>query len=187
MSARPADHARRDLSASLDWYRHPRPVFTGGNEVVLLRDIESDGERNRGLYVLKARGMAHSNQIREFLITARGIELTEVYVGPEGVLTGSARAAQEARAKAAALARRQEMERKQRDLERRRKSLEAQTAALRAEFESVEEEARWLATQDQAREDVLAEERTEIARRRGADRDQALPRLRRNAAKGERP
>ena len=73
---------------------------------ILLRDIELAGERNRGLYVLKSRGMKHSNQIREYLITSEGIELQDVYVGPEGVLTGSMRAAQEDREKAAALARR---------------------------------------------------------------------------------
>jgi len=62
---------------------------------LLLRDIEIGGERNRGLYILKSRGMAHSNQIREFLLTDHGVELCDVYVGPEGVLTGSARLAQE--------------------------------------------------------------------------------------------
>ena len=70
---------------------------------LLLRDIELGGERNRAMYVLKSRGMAHSNQIREFLLTDRGIELQDVYLGPEGVLTGSARQAQEAREKAAAV------------------------------------------------------------------------------------
>ncbi len=61
---------------------------------LLLRDIELNGERNRGLYILKSRGMAHSNQIREFLLTENGVQLTEVYLGPEGVLTGSARLSQ---------------------------------------------------------------------------------------------
>ncbi len=64
---------------------------------LLLRDIEIGGERNRGMYVLKSRGMAHSNQIREFLLTDKGIVLQDVYVGMEGVLTGSARVAQEAK------------------------------------------------------------------------------------------
>src|SRR6266853_6014507 len=64
---------------------------------ILLRDIESDGERNRVLYVLKSRGMAHSNQLREFLMTKNGVELREAYLGAAGVLTGSARVAQEAR------------------------------------------------------------------------------------------
>jgi circadian clock protein KaiC len=72
---------------------------------LLLRDIEANGERNRGLYVLKSRGMAHSNQIREFLLTDHGIDLADVYLGTEGVLTGTARLAQEARDKAAELER----------------------------------------------------------------------------------
>ena len=94
---------------------------------LLLRDIELGGERNRGLYVLKSRGMKHSNQIREFVVTPEGIRLLDVYVGPEGVLTGSMRAAQEAREQAAALALRQEMEAKQREVERLRAALDLQS------------------------------------------------------------
>ena len=108
---------------------------------LLLRDIEVGGERKRGLYVLKSRGMAHSNQVREFLLTSRGVALQEVYVGPEGVLTGSLRAAQEARERAAELARRQETARKQRDIERRRAATRAQIVALEAELRAAEAEA----------------------------------------------
>src|SRR5262245_34953614 len=133
---------------------------------LLLRDIELGGERNRGLYVLKSRGMAHSNQIREFVLTPRGIELLEVYTGPEGVLTGSARVSQEARERSEALTRRQEVDRQQRELGRRQKVLEAQMAALRAEFEVSEEEARRIAAQEQAQEDTLAQDRDRMLRRR---------------------
>jgi circadian clock protein KaiC len=136
---------------------------------ILLRDIELAGERNRGIYVLKSRGMKHSNQIREFLITAEGIQLQDVYIGPEGVLTGSMRAAQEDRERAAAFARAQEMERKQRDLARRRAALEAQIAALRAEFEAVEDETRVVSAQDLEREAQLEQSRSAAAIRRGAD------------------
>lgn len=61
---------------------------------LLLKAVESSGERNRVLYVIKSRGMAHSNQLREFLITSSGVSLVDVYIGTEGVLTGSARLAQ---------------------------------------------------------------------------------------------
>ena len=91
---------------------------------LLLRDIESNGERNRGLYILKSRGMAHSNQIREFHLTDNGIQLVDVYVGPEGVLTGSARLTREARDKAEALAHRQKIESRKSELEHKRKALE---------------------------------------------------------------
>jgi circadian clock protein KaiC len=94
---------------------------------LLMRDIELGGERNRGLYVLKSRGMKHSNQIREFVFTPEGIQLLDVYVGPEGVLTGSMRAAQEAREQAAALALREEIEAKQREVDRLRSALDLQT------------------------------------------------------------
>jgi circadian clock protein KaiC len=103
---------------------------------LLLRDIELGGERNRGLYVLKSRGMAHSNQIREFLLTSDGIKILDVYVGPEGVLTGSMRMAQEARLRDQHIEREQELERKQRIVQQKCKSLEAQIAALEAELAS---------------------------------------------------
>jgi circadian clock protein KaiC len=136
---------------------------------ILLRDIELAGERNRGIYVLKSRGMKHSNQIREFLITSEGIKLEDVYIGPEGVLTGSMRAAQEERERAAAQVRAQEMERKQRDLARRRAALEAQIAALRTEFEVVEDESKVVAEQDRAREQQITQNRSAAAIRRGSD------------------
>jgi len=136
---------------------------------ILLRDIELAGERNRGIYVLKSRGMKHSNQIREFVITPEGIRLEDVYIGPEGVLTGSMRAAQEDREKAAAVARAQEMERKQRELERKRAALEGQIAALRSEYEAVEDEAKVVAEYARAREQQLSDSRAAAAIRRGAD------------------
>ena len=108
---------------------------------LLLRDIELSGERNRGMYVLKSRGMAHSNQIREFILTDHGVELREVYIGASGVLTGSARMAQEANENAKLLTRKHDIERKKREIERKRRTLEAQIAALHADFESEESEA----------------------------------------------
>lgn len=108
---------------------------------LLLRDIEIGGERNRGIYVLKSRGMAHSNQIREFLLTDEGIILRDVYVGMEGVLTGSARLAQEARDNSEKSRLSQAIEQRKLNLERKRKTLEAQIAALRIEFEAEEAES----------------------------------------------
>ena len=140
---------------------------------ILLRDIELGGERNRGIYVLKSRGMKHSNQIREYLITSEGVQLLDVYVGPEGVLTGSMRAAQEAREQAAELSRRQAVERKQRELALRRAALEAQIAALCAEFEAVQDESRIAAELQKAREQQLEQSRNAAAVRRGADANAA--------------
>jgi circadian clock protein KaiC len=140
---------------------------------LLLRDIELGGERNRGLYVLKSRGMKHSNQIREFVLTPQGIDLLDVYLGPEGVLTGSMRAAQEARESADRLAREQEMERKQRGLDAKRAALEAQMNALRAEFDATEQEARLIRTQEMRRERDLDDARQATAKRRSADVDRS--------------
>jgi circadian clock protein KaiC len=136
---------------------------------LLLRDIEIGGERNRGLYILKSRGMAHSNQIREFLLTNHGVELRDVYVGPSGVLTGSARLAQEAQEQATQTMHDQEVERRKLELERRRKAMEAQIAAMHAEFEAQETETLNILGQEKAREAHLAQERVAMALSRKAD------------------
>jgi circadian clock protein KaiC len=136
---------------------------------LLMRDIELDGERNRALYVLKSRGMAHSNQLREFLLTPQGVDLLDVYVGPEGVLTGSSRLSQEAREKADALARRQDAERKDRDRMRKREALEARIVALRKEFEVAEAEAETASVEYDLREEMIVHNREAMARSRQAD------------------
>jgi circadian clock protein KaiC len=136
---------------------------------LLLQDMEGNGERNRVLYVLKARGMAHSNQIREFLISDHGIDLVDAYIGPSGVLTGSARAAQTAREKAEALASQQEAARRQRELKRKRAALEQQISGLRSEHEASAVELRQIDEQVGTQTRLLTTERTELGRLRQAD------------------
>ncbi len=136
---------------------------------IMLRDIETNGERNRGLYILKSRGVAHSNQVREFLLTNNGVDLLDIYTGPGGVMTGALRAAQEAREKAQALEHEQEIQRMQRELARERQALEAKISLLRSEFEAREDSLGRAISQAQSREDVLAKERMEIARLRKVD------------------
>ena len=136
---------------------------------IRLRDIESGGERNRGVYILKSRGMAHSNQIREFVLTGKGVNLLDVYVGPSGVLTGSARLSREAQEKAKDLVRQQEAQIKQLNLERKRKAMEAQIADLRAEFKTEEAEVKKLIKQDKLRQQKVSQDREAMARIRKAD------------------
>lgn len=107
---------------------------------LVLRNLEQAGERNRGLYIIKSRGMKHSNQVREFMLTARGVDLLDVRLGPEGVLLGSARVADAARVRDAALRVAHEAGRRRQALERKRKAVEAQIDALRAEFEEERQE-----------------------------------------------
>ena len=114
---------------------------------LLLQDIEGNGERNRLFYVLKARGMAHSNQIREFLISNHGIDIVDAYIGVSGVLTGSARVAQESLEKAVVLANQQEAARLKREVERKRHAIERQISGLRAEYEADAVELRRIAEQ----------------------------------------
>ncbi len=136
---------------------------------LLLRDIEIGGERNRGLYVLKSRGMAHSNQIREFKLTNHGIELLDVYVGPEGVLTGSARLSQETKDDAEQLLRQQEIGRKQFGLERKREAMEAQIVVLRSEFEAEESEALKVIGIEKARNERFTQDKVKMAKSRRGD------------------
>jgi len=136
---------------------------------LLLQDCEGNGERNRVLYVIKARGMAHSNQVREFLISDRGIDLVDAYIGPSGVLTGSARAAQTAREKAQALASQQEAARRQRELKRKRAALEQQISGLRSEHEASDVELRQIDEQVGRQTLLLTTERAELGRLRQTD------------------
>jgi circadian clock protein KaiC len=136
---------------------------------LLLRDIELGGERNRGLYVLKSRGMEHSNQIREFKLTDRGIELLDVYVGPGGVLTGSSRLSQETKDDAEQLLQHQEIVRKQIALQRKREAMEAQIVLLRTEFEAEESEALKVIGIDKARSERITHDKTRMAKSRKGD------------------
>jgi circadian clock protein KaiC len=137
---------------------------------LLLQDYEGNGERNRVLYVIKARGMSHSNQVREFLISDRGIDLVDAYIGPSGVLTGSARAAQAAREKAEALSGKQEASRRKRELISKRAALEREIAGLRSEHEASAEELRHIDQQVGTQTLLLSAERTEAGRLRHADK-----------------
>ena len=123
---------------------------------IVLRDLETNGERNRGLHVLKSRGMEHSNQVREFVVTETGIRLTDVYIGPSGMLTGSARVQQEGRERAERVTLSEEAERQQLALACKRGALEAQVAALRAEFSSEEAIITRTVSKDKQRGAVLA-------------------------------
>jgi circadian clock protein KaiC len=136
---------------------------------LLLRDLEIGGERNRALYVLKSRGMRHSNQLREFLLTDHGVDLLDVYLGPDGVLTGSSRVSLETRERAAVVAAEHEAERKQRDRERKREALEAKILAMRKEFEIEDAETTLIASQEVTRKEQGSKDRRAMARSRHAD------------------
>jgi len=102
---------------------------------ILLEDVEANGESNRILRIIKSRGMAHSNQIREFLITSKGIEIIPPYIGPSGVLTGSARYAQESKEKAEAITLVEELDLLKQNLANQKKVLDAEIKSLQIEFE----------------------------------------------------
>jgi circadian clock protein KaiC len=136
---------------------------------LLLRNLECNGERNRGLYVLKSRGMTHSNQIREFLLTDHGIQLRDVYVGPSGLLTGSARDAQEAKERAEATDRQQQAQRKAFELKQKRQQLEAEIAKMRADFALLEQGALRNSRELESQEKQIALDRVEMGRIRKAD------------------
>ena len=136
---------------------------------LLLRDVESNGERNRGLYLLKSRGMAHSNQVREFIISDKGMDLAEVYLHPSGLLMGTARVQKEAQDRALSLEREQETGRKGREFGLKRKTLEGQIAALQTEMRSMEGEYRKFLSQQKQKRDLETREKSDLIRVRRAD------------------
>ena len=127
---------------------------------LLLRNVESDGERNRLLFVLKQRGSAHSNQVREFVLTEHGVDLVDVYVGPAGVMTGSARLSQEISDRDARLRQQEDLQRRQRELRQGIAHGQAQLAELHDEIAAQQAELKRIAD----REEHLATD-TRAARR----------------------
>jgi circadian clock protein KaiC len=136
---------------------------------ILVKNIEANGERNRGLYILKARGIAHSNQIREFVLTDHGVDLLDTYIGMDGVLMGTARVSQLAREAAAEGERRQLTLQRERELKRKQELYEAQVAALKGQFEVERDAILRELDEDRNREEVVATQRLEMARIRRAD------------------
>ncbi|WP_461146314.1 circadian clock protein KaiC [Spirosoma pulveris] len=133
---------------------------------LLVKDIEFNGERNRGLYVMKSRGMKHSNQVREFIITDKGLDLVDVYLGSEGVLTGSAREAQQLLEETGVVLREYATSRKDREIERKKLILESKIASLKEEFESVQDELNKTYIEDELRKEVMQKNREQMTRSR---------------------
>jgi circadian clock protein KaiC len=162
--------------------RHPEQTEVNISSLIdtwlLLRDMESGGERNRGLYILKSRGMAHSNQVREFRLTDYGIQLLDVYLGPDGVLTGSARLAQEARVRAEESERRENARRRHLELQAERKALAAQITAIEAKISMQDKELHALTAHEAEYLRRREKDRTAMALSRRADADPAPRRSR---------
>jgi len=136
---------------------------------LLLRNIETGAERNRLLFILKSRGMAHSNQVREFRLSDQGIQLADVYVGPGAVLTGAARIVQEAKDRAQAVSERQSITRRRRELQQEQALARAQLEALQLKTTALDEEIHTLQREEEGRVTTAAREQTELARVRGVE------------------
>jgi circadian clock protein KaiC len=134
---------------------------------LMLRNVEFTGERNRTIFVRKSRGMAHSNQVREFVLSDKGMDLVDVYLGGDRVLTGSARLTQEALGRSAAALRGQDHERKLRQLAAKQKAIEAQIAALQAQAEAETEEVHFAITQETLLEKATQRNTDAMAQWRG--------------------
>lgn len=133
---------------------------------LLVRDIESNGERNRGMYIMKSRGMKHSNQVREFVITTDGVDLVDVYLGTEGVLIGSAREAQQLSEVTGEVLRNHALGRKDIEINRKRKVLEAKISSLQEEFASIQDELNKSYIEEDLRKEVMKKNREELIRSR---------------------
>ncbi|MGY4537725.1 circadian clock protein KaiC [Mucilaginibacter sp. UYNi724] len=145
---------------------------------ILVRDIEFNGERNRGLYVMKSRGMKHSNQVREFIISDQGLSLVDVYLGPGGVLTGSARKEQVLLEQTGEAIRTNAVSRKDREILRKRQVLEAKIASLNSEFESIEEELNKVYLEEELKKQILSTNRDEVIRMRRGEQTETVNKTR---------
>lgn len=133
---------------------------------LLVRDIESNGERNRGMYIMKSRGMKHSNQVREFVITDNGLDLVDVYLGTDGVLIGSAREAQQLVEATGKVLRKHALNRKDLEIQRKRKVLEAKIASLQEEFESVQDELNKSYVEEDLKKEIMEKNRQQLINNR---------------------
>jgi circadian clock protein KaiC len=133
---------------------------------LLVRDIESNGERNRGLYIMKSRGMKHSNQVREFVISDDGLNLVDVYMGEDGVLTGSARELKQMLESTSEVMRKYALDRKDILIERKRKVLQAKIASLQEEFESVQDELNKSYVEEEMKKEIMEKNRRSIIEKR---------------------
>jgi circadian clock protein KaiC len=137
-----------------------------------LKALETNGERNRTIDIIKTRGMFHSNQVREFLITNNGIKIINLYLGPSGMVTGSARIVQIAKEKADKLKRQQEIERKQRKLEQKREAINIKINELETNFEIEKNELDTIIAQEKLKEESFMKERSIMAKTRHANGDE---------------
>jgi len=138
---------------------------------IVLKDIESQGERNRGLTIVKSRGIAHSNQFREFKLTSNGLMLEDAYLGVSGALTGAARETQIAEEEAQAVARKAEIEQLNRQIERKRQVLESHMTVLRSQFDEEEEEIKKQMAKVDAQRKASSDQRSKMASARKADEE----------------
>ncbi len=169
---------RRGITAMATTLAHETDTSTVGisslvDTWLLLRNVESNGERNRLLFVLKSRGTAHSNQVREFVLTDHGVELVDVYVGAEGVVAGSARLVREAHEREAVLRRAEELARRRRELERGLVEGEARLAILHDELAAARAELEEMQAREQREAASAAADRSAVAFHRWADPDRS--------------
>jgi circadian clock protein KaiC len=141
---------------------------------LILKNVEGNGERNRAFSIIKVRGMSHSNQLREFVLSKDGIQLLDVYKGREGVLFGSARMAQESSETLDRINQSEEIERKKRELESKRKRMENGIAMLKEQYAREEDEMKILIGQDISREKAAEQTKKDIATQRQVDRRSVL-------------
>lgn len=127
-----------------------------------VRDIELNGERNRGIYIMKSRGMNNSNQVREFIITNKGIEVVEVALGPDGVLIGSAREIYRLGQATDEILRQKELVRRNKEIERKKIMLESKIADLTSEFELTKEELNYIYEENELKKEVTESNRRRI-------------------------
>ena len=142
---------------------------------IMIRDIEFNGERNRGLYIMKSRGMKHSNQVREFVISDEGLSLVDVFLGPNGVLTGSAREERKLIEETENAIKALSLSRKDKEVDRKNLQLEAKITALKAEFESAKEELNKIYLEEELKKEFIQKNREKLTNNRSQKSNQGKP------------
>jgi circadian clock protein KaiC len=149
----------------------PLQISTLADTWIHLSYLVRGGERNRALTIVKSRGMAHSNQVRELILGRDRVSLADVYTAGGQVVLGTARWQREAEEKAKRARARREAEHRRREVEAasaalqlRMKQLEVELEANRAELMRIEEEA-------ELREQGWSDRQDQLLDRRSADED----------------
>jgi circadian clock protein KaiC len=147
----------------------PLQISTLADTWIHLNYLMQAGERNRGLSIVKSRGTAHSNQVRELILSDTGVTLTDTYTAGGEVLMGTLRWEKERAERVAAEAAEANAKLKRVKLDAEEAELEVRLKSLQTELVAKQVEKALLVRATQSHEGELSRGRTQMKELRGAD------------------